>query len=296
MISRFVNLCPDFIQKCLTVFIVSFFFQGTDLVYKRSFDGGATWSTLAVLYSNSSVEEANVIGNAAPVQDVSTGRIWMPFCRNNEEVFMTYSDDDGATWATPTYQPHLVKTDWKWVGLGPPAGLQLSSGRMVIPGYHTTLWKGDGCASKGHTLVSDDHGESWRIGSETFGGSFLANECQAVELRNGSLLVNARVVSAHRIQVISHDGGITFEPGYIVPDLVETIEGCEGSIVKNPNSEALYFSIPNFRGVIRQNMTVFESLDDGLTWHVFRGVDEGAVSYSAMQFFMTPGASEYSSV
>ena len=226
-----------------------------------------------------------MIGNAAPVQDTQTGRIWLPFCRNNEEVFLTYSDDDGETWIPPTLQPQLVGEGWKWVGLGPPAGLQLTNGRLVIPSYHTTLWKGDGCASRGHTLISDDHGQNWRIGSSNFGEPFFSNECQAVELRNGSLLINARVVSAHRLQVISNDGGETFEEPYIVPDLVETIEGCEGSIVKDPSTGFLYFSIPNFRGIIRQNLTVFQSLDEGLKWNTYSSVDKGAVAYSAMQFY-----------
>lgn len=138
-------------------------FSGTDLVMKRSSDGGTTWSSLQLFYSNSTDTVTNVIGNAAPVQDTSTGRIWMPFCRNNEEVFLSYSDDDGVTWSTPLQAPYLTSPDWKWVGLGPPGGLQLSSGRLLIPGYHTTLIKGDGLISKGHTLLSDDGGETWYI-------------------------------------------------------------------------------------------------------------------------------------
>ena len=253
-------------------------------MFKRSFDNGKTWSELAVLYSNSSVDETNVIGNACPVQDTTTGRLWMPLCRNNEEMFMTYSDDDGATWAPPVYQPQLVLDDWKWIGVGPPAGLQLSTGRLLLPGYHTTLWKGDGCASRGHTIYSDDHGETWTIGNPSFGEPYLSNECQAVELRNGSVLINARVVSTHRIQVISNDGGLTFEQAYVVPPpLKETIEGVQGSLIRDYDTNFLYFSIPNNDGLIRRNMTVFKSIDEGLSWFEYSNVDRGAVSYSAMQ-------------
>ena len=84
------------------------------MVYKRSWDGGETWTDLTLFYTNSSGGEVNVIGNAAPVQDASTGRIWVPFCRNNEEVFISYSDDIGATWSAPVYHPELVNDDWKW--------------------------------------------------------------------------------------------------------------------------------------------------------------------------------------
>ena len=65
-------------------------FTWTDLVFKRSFNNGATWSPLRILYSNStnksSPEVSVVIGNAAPVQDRNTGRIVLPFCRNNLQV------------------------------------------------------------------------------------------------------------------------------------------------------------------------------------------------------------------
>jgi hypothetical protein len=90
------------------------------LVIKHSYDDGKTWSPLSVFYSNSTVGDTNVIGNAAPVQDLETGRIWMPFCRNNEEVLISFSDDDGLTWSTPVFHPELVLPEWKWVGLGPP--------------------------------------------------------------------------------------------------------------------------------------------------------------------------------
>ena len=217
-------------------------FSGTDMVFKRSLDNGKSWSTLGLIWSNSSSTETNVVGNAAIVQDSNTGRIWMPLCRNNEEMYILYSDDDGTTWSSPVYFPDLVLPDWEWVGVGPPAGLQLSSGRMLIPGYHTTLYKGDGMASKGHTLYSDDSGVSWHIGSAAFGAPFLSNECQAVELKNGSVLVNARTITTHRIQVLSHDGGITFDAPTRMADLVEPVEGCEGSIVRDADTNILYYS------------------------------------------------------
>eukprot|EP00042_Codosiga_hollandica_P042198 m.384266 g.384266 ORF g.384266 m.384266 type:complete len:242 (-) comp56269_c0_seq7:873-1598(-) len=49
----------------------------TDLVIKRSTDGGATWSPLEIFYSNSTEGDSNVIGNAAIVQDRQTGTIFV---------------------------------------------------------------------------------------------------------------------------------------------------------------------------------------------------------------------------
>lgn len=116
-----------------------------------------------------------IIGNAAPVQDKYSGRIFLPFCMNNEEVYITYSDNDGESWTYPTHMPYLVVDDWKWVGLGPPGGIQLVSGRLLIPGYHTTLIKSDGELSRGHTIYSDDFGATWTIGNYEFGSPFLTN-------------------------------------------------------------------------------------------------------------------------
>ncbi len=150
-----------------------------------------------MLYSNSTAEVSNVIGNAAPVLDENTGTLWVPFCRNNEEVFLTHSDDEGKTWSVPTPLEGVV-SEWKWVGLGPPAGLQLQpSGRQLIPSYHTTAYKGDGELSAGHTMYSDDAGATWHIGASTFGSPYKSNECQAVRA-----LVNFRGLGLYTIGAV----------------------------------------------------------------------------------------------
>lgn len=265
--------------------------SGTDLVFKRSVDGGKTWSPLQLFHSASVGENYQVVGNAAPVVDASTGRIWVPFCLNNEVVYISYSDDDGVTWSTPVFMPHLTLPDWKWVGLGPPAGIQLSSGRMLIPSYHTNLIKGDGEMSHGHTIYSDNHGVDWAIGSERFGDPYLTNECQAVELKNGSVLINARTALPRRVQVLSHDGGLTFGDAYVVPGLTEPLEGCEGSLVRDPVRNILYFSDPNNASLVRQNMTVLKSVDEGQSWSALATIDVDAVSYSALQVHPDGGLS-----
>lgn len=102
----------------------------TDLVYKRSFDQGVTWTPLQILYSNSTDQNNfNVIGNAAPVQDRNNGRILIPFCRNNEEVWIITSDDNGGTWSEAKQIEGVVKRDWHWIGTGPPSSLQLQNGK-----------------------------------------------------------------------------------------------------------------------------------------------------------------------
>src|SRR5207244_2570531 len=65
-----------------------------DLVLRRSTDGGKTWEPLRVIIDDGD----NTAGNPCPVVDRQTGTIWLPFCRNNREVLVTFSRDEGETW------------------------------------------------------------------------------------------------------------------------------------------------------------------------------------------------------
>ena len=55
----------------------------------------------------------------------------------------------------------MTLPEWKWVGLGPPSGLLLKSGRVLIPAYHSTVPNDNGELSYGHTMISDDDGVTW---------------------------------------------------------------------------------------------------------------------------------------
>lgn len=144
-----------------------------DLVSKTSTDNGATWGPLAVVHSESSKGGTNVtIGNAAPVL-LSTGRILLPFCRNNVEAAVLYSDDAGHRWATLANisQPPA----WTWVATGPPGSLELSpGGRILVPADHQDPKDGTGS----HTFFSDDGGLTWAVSTYVTGG----DECQAAPL------------------------------------------------------------------------------------------------------------------
>ena len=62
---------------------------------------------------------------------------------------------------------NATKSDWKWVGIGPPAALQLTAksrfeNRIILPSYHSSFHL-DGDFSKGHCIISDDLGETWYV-------------------------------------------------------------------------------------------------------------------------------------
>ena len=179
-------------------------YTATDLVVKRSHTAGRTWEALQVVSSMSqNGTVANTVGNAAPVQlRGSGGRVLVPFCLNNSKsMFLTWSDSDGALWAPAVPLKGLTsRPDWNWIGLGPPGALQLRSGRILVPAYHSVngVYPEDdnGDWSHGHVLLSDNNGSSFFLGATQFGsGAHYSNECQAVELRNGSVLIITRSIS-----------------------------------------------------------------------------------------------------
>mmetsp|Transcript_7497 Transcript_7497/g.13471 ORF Transcript_7497/g.13471 Transcript_7497/m.13471 type:complete len:506 (+) Transcript_7497:68-1585(+) len=267
-------------------------FAATDIVSKRSYDGGVTWSALQVVRTEAGDGVQTVVGNVAPVQ-LPSGRILLPHTRNNTDMWLMYSDDEGKTWSKPRMLPNVTREGWAWIGTGPPSSLRLSTGRIIVPSYHSG-YRGNWVNNlvHGHLVLSDDDGETWYLGAEMFGeGDKHSNECQAVELQNGSILINARALSylGHeaRIQCLSTDGGLTVGPTRYVPELYEPLGGCEGSLLSRPlqkdaPKEALFYSGPHSK-TLRQSMALFRSDDEGASWQPMLTVDDGPSGYSALQ-------------
>lgn len=262
-------------------------FAWTDLVIKSSHDNGLTWSAMRVIRTESGPGLPHtVIGNAAPVQLARTGRILLPHTRNNSDVWITHSDDDGETWSEPVEIKNGTRPGWKWVGTGPPASIQLRSGRIIVPSYHS-IYRGNLINNivHGHVMLSDDEGYSWRIGGTMEKkGDAMVNECQAVELKNGSVLINARsfatLTTEQRIQTLSNDGGLSFGPTSFVPSLPQPFDGCEGSTVQT-STGILFFTGPDSH-VKRDHMTLWRSEDEGTSWKKQLLLDPGASGYSAL--------------
>jgi sialidase-1 len=258
----------------------------THLISRRSYDGGATWDNATIVYA----DPGNVIGNAAPVQS-SDGLISLPFTRNNRETWYTSSNDDGLTWTSPVNMPLWQDDNWVWVGLGPPAGLRLrTSGNLLIPGYHGTVPMSNGSSlgsafTKGHMLLSEDNGQTFNLINTDFGEPYFVNELQAAELADGSILVNARMINDRRVLAMSTDGGNTFPTVWQADSLHETYQGCEGSMITNSGGDRLMYSGVQGRlphRIYRENLTLFDSYDNGETWNLNCIIDIGSSAYSAM--------------
>ena len=262
----------------------------TDLVLKRSQDGGASWGALAVLVApNGRGPSAGThrAGNAAPVQDASTGRIWIPYCVDNARVYVIHSDDDGITWSSPVEVPAAVDPSWEWVGLGPPGGIQLRhgphAGRLLVPAYHQSFpIEANGLISHAHAMWSDDHGATWQRGAAVPDPAlYFSNECQAAELPDGRVLLNARSLLDFRLQSVSTDGGATWSESVRAADLPEPFTGCEGSTVSAPDG-TLYFSGLQDIWLERYNLTLHRSTDLGASWDAVDVVFPGSAAYSSL--------------
>ena len=259
-----------------------------DTLLRRSHDHGKTWEPVQKIADMGE----DTIGNPTPVVERKTGVIWLLLTRNpghateadivagkkagDRTVWITHSKDDGATWAKPKeITAQVKKPEWTWYATGPGNGIQLRSGRLVIPCDHNRLGPG-GNLRFSHVIYSDDRGETWKIGGIA---EEKTNESAVAELSNGELVLNMRSYHDRNRRAVqrSQDGGLTWGKLELDEALIEPV--CEGSLI-SAGAERLIFSNP--ASTARKNMTVRESEDGGHTWTKSRVIHEGPAAYSSL--------------
>jgi len=264
-----------------------------DLLLRRSTDIGRTWGPVQLVHEEGG-DRPITIGNPCPVVDQETGTIWLTFCRNNNEVFVTSSDDDGGAWSKPKEITASVKRpEWGWYATGPGCGIQLHHenrrGRLVIPCDHRESVDGKQMMFS-HVFFSDDHGASWELGGTV---DRHTDECQVVELAGGGLLINMRnywgttgnrpEIGKRRAIARSSDGGESWSPLEFDETLIEPI--CQASLISlEAHAGAkprLAFCNPASTDK-RMNLTLRISSDEGKSWPVSEVIDAGPSAYSSM--------------
>lgn len=283
-----------------------------DLLVRRSTDNGNTFSPPQLI----ATQEDWVCGNPAPVVDQSTGSIWLPFCKNHRDgneimitkgtaprtVWITVSHDDGISWDNPTEITEQVKKpNWSWYATGPGHGIQLSSGRLLIPCNHIEAKHYEHKdPSHSHVIFSDNGGNSWNIGGSVDIGT---DECTAVETSDGYVCLNCRNDNIltdiqggpYRGIAWSIDGGETFQPTIRHSALPDSI--CQASIFSIPSDDGrqrILFTNPSgrtkFNGQFkmglhhdsgeRSALTVRLSYDGCRNWPLSRIIHSGPAAYS----------------
>ncbi|MFE9025248.1 exo-alpha-sialidase [Streptomyces iakyrus] len=267
-----------------------------DIVVKRSTDGGRTWGPLQVVTEGA----GDTHGNPAPVVDRRTGRILLAETFNTGRTdagncsvpcdrtpHLQYSDDDGRTWSQPRdLSDEILPEHWNsWYATGPVHGIQLTRGKhagRLVFGVNTETWNGSRVSANHAALVvSDDGGDSWRVGAtDTWpiaqDGMFRQkpSEVTLTERSDGALLVSGREQDGtdlgHRSQTFSLDGGDSFAtPFRDLPDLY--MPQVQGATLRLGGRMLLSAPADPDR---RRTMMVRSSYDGGRTWE---SVDRGTV-------------------
>jgi sialidase-1 len=279
---------------------------------RRSTDGGKTWMPSQHIAHHAERLEGNprkaeggsheqTVNNPVAIVDRQTGAIEFLYCVNYARCFSMRSTDDGLTWSKPveittSFEPFRKKYDWKVIATGPGHGLQIKSGRLVVPIWLAYGKTGDHSPSASGTIYSDDHGKTWQAGEIAFPneGEFGdPNETMITELSDGRVMLVARSVSKASRKLLSHslDGATGWSRPLFHEQLWEPI--CMASIVAHPSQPgALIFSNPHSleldkdgkekpagRGK-RKNLSIKLSHDDGKTWPVHKTLDAGPSAYS----------------
>ncbi len=288
-----------------------------DILLRRSADGGKTWDEPAKIADVPGPKEKNPVALAqklANKDDVTynnpvmigdkSGAVHLLFCLEYMRCFYARSDDDGKTWTAPTeitasaFDPIKKEYDWKVLATGPGHGIQLKSGRLLVP-----VWLSTGTGGHAHrpsvvtTIFSDDAGKTWKRGEIAIPNTadwVNPNESCVAELADGTVMLNARSESKNnrRLVTSSADGAARWSKPVFDDALAEPI--CMGSLLAVPGAKPLLlFSNPDnlekagaktppAPGVSRdrKNVTVRLSDDGGKTWAAKRSVETGASAYS----------------
>jgi sialidase-1 len=289
-----------------------------DLLLRRSTDEGKTWSAPTKFADVPGPKTKNPV--ALRVKDVRPddvtynnpvliadrgGTVHFLFCIEYMRCFYSRSDDDGQTWSKPTaitgtFEKFRPAYDWKALASGPNHGIQLRTGRLVVP-----VWLSTGTGGNAHrpsvtaTIYSDDAGKTWKAGDIAVTGTdeiINPNETVAVELADGSVMLNIRNESKanRRLVVVGKDGATGWSKPRFDDALKEPI--CMAGLVRFSGSPAtdknrLLFCNPDNlaradgkeepgKNRDRKNLSVKLSYDEGKTWAVNKVVEPGWSAYS----------------
>ncbi|XP_032075053.1 sialidase-3-like [Thamnophis elegans] len=198
--------------------------------------------------------------NPCPVYDKKNGVIFLFFIcvkdgiseqhqlrtrRSAVRLGYISTHNGGHTWSSTTDLTEQVTGDgevkkWATFAVGPGHGLQLSSGRLVIPayayyvhkvrlGFSFPWWTQPHCFS----FYSDDGGRTWARGELL--KSLKTTECQMAQVtcqdNRQVLYCNARSLHKFRAEAYSGDNGGQFPTHALSKRLCELPFGCQGSVV-----------------------------------------------------------------
>ncbi|WP_334319753.1 exo-alpha-sialidase [Termitidicoccus mucosus] len=269
-----------------------------DILLRRSTDGGRTWGPILRVHG---IDEGRItIGNPVPIADRQTGDVHLLLCEDGKKLFYMKSTDDGLSFTAPREITDVVdaqckRIGFKWVHMltGPGHGLQMRSGRLVVP-LKPAGPPQDGVKRRTGVIYSDDHGQTWKPGGIVPHTIGELSESTVIERSDGKLMINMRWHDGYfRATSLSSDGGLTWSEPKIEESLPDPVN--QGSLLAcsevfgQEDRRVVFSNLDQGKITPEKGRTVFSSRarltvrlshDDGDTW------DESCL--------ITPGFSGYS--
>src|SRR5688500_15545428 len=196
-----------------------------DVMMRRSADGGRTWGPPRKVVEPPADARKNpvaaaqklgkpgeiTVNNPVAIADRG-GAVHFLYCVEYARCFYVRSDDDGETFNVPvevtaTFEALRPRYDWKVIATGPGHGIQLKSGRLLVP-----VWLSTGTGGHAHrpsavsVIYSDDAGQNWKRGDIVSNHPeplLNPSETAAAQLADGRVMLNIRSESKARRRAVS---------------------------------------------------------------------------------------------
>ena len=209
------------------------------LVSRVSLDkAGTKWSNIQIVHAEVGV----VIGNALPIADLETGKLFLFFCRKNKDIFLMTALSGGA-WSEPRNMSSVLKpgpagdsASSPWIGAGPSAGVQVLATGRLLGAVNSKVaskacrpcsppprkgWPLCGLCDVEFAILSDDHGATWRrslpVPTGESSGLGEASLTLAPSLGKQGIAMLIRASTLHKphtthMSTLSTDNGETWAP------------------------------------------------------------------------------------
>jgi sialidase-1 len=205
------------------------FTQDGGIMAVKSADQGKTWGPPAVMVAAPQPPAKGYFCHPSLLR-LANGEILLsyiygyPTTPYYEHNYYRRSADDGKTWSQQfamTPYPGVVEVHNDRL-------LLLSTGKILAP----AAWKAYRPSSDDHggyvgmAFFSDDQGFSWQASKNTVDMQPVeVQEADAVELKDGRIMLFARSYSGHPVRAYSSDGGATWSKGEMIQELIQPYAG-----------------------------------------------------------------------
>lgn len=261
----------------------------TDIIMKRSTDGGTTWDEQIKVIAG---ENSNTTYCFPQIVSKESGKILLQYSSINssfankvftydaasQRIYQVESSDNGSSWSTPVEMSTALKDVASgYVQNGPGHGIELKSAkynnRLIMPlTYSKNIVK---------VAISDNGGASWKL-SKAVSGSRLKH-ASVVELADGRLMMVVGHTNAspkNKLVSYSSDGGENWTAAANLNSAINTGDYGHlfaGTLLKGKHGEILFVN-PTGRESDTETKNspsyptvpvVFKSTDNGLSYSNF---------------------------